>query len=96
MQIILSIISAVIGLQGSTIDPLKDSARLTGLYIALASGLVAATKHFLPTLDISQEQAVALVTTIGYVLGACWYAFGAVRAIISPVKDKVAGILSKA
>ena len=95
MNIILNIISAVVGLQGSTVDPLKDSARLTGLYIALASGIVALAGRYLPTLVVSQEQAVGLVTAVGYILGALWYAFGAVRAMASPVKEKVAGLLAK-
>jgi uncharacterized membrane protein YedE/YeeE len=91
IQIILNIISAIIGLQGSTVDPLKDSARLQGLYIALASGIVAIAGKYLPSVVLEQSQAVDIVTALGYVAGAVWYVFGALRA----TKNTVAGMLTR-
>jgi hypothetical protein len=79
-QIIVAIVNAVVGLQGSSVDPLKDSARLQGLYIALASGLMAVMGHYMPNVVVDQSQALQIVTAMGYIAGGLWYAFGAIRA----------------
>jgi hypothetical protein len=84
-QIIINIISAILGLRGSTVDPMKDSARLQGLYLALGSALVALCGHYMPQFVLSQDQAVQVVTAAGYVVGFIVYAFGAVRATTNTV-----------
>ncbi len=89
MQILINLISAIVGLQGSSIDPAHPSARLTGLYVALASGLVALLGHFLPTVVVDQAQAIQVVSSMFFVGGFIWSTFGALRA----AHVKVAGIL---
>jgi hypothetical protein len=84
---LLQIINALTGIQGSSETGNSASARWTGLIIVLASLLVAVGAK--NGIALGQEEVVGQLTQVAEALGVIWYAFGALRASFNWAHDKV-------
>lgn len=81
----------------SSEDPNKTSATLTGILISLSTYLQSVVAPHIPVIASFYnsplgQNAEAICTSIGMVIGGIWFLFGLFRKLSNKVEDKVQGL----
>lgn len=84
----------VTSLTQSSEDPNKTSATLTGLLISVSAYLQAVVAPHIPIIASFYnspigQQAEAICTSLGMVIGGIWFLFGLIRKGTNKIEEKV-------